>query len=188
MSLVSPFVGVLFFVSEAFLARRRRSSRTEGSQNLDAGSLALLWRVITGAIVAAVALTSWRIGSRLPGGLPWGVLGAGVWAAGAALRWWAIWHLGRFFTVDVAVSAEQRVVDDGPYRLVRHPSYTGLWLEAIGLGLALGNLLGLLTLAIPVLLALLHRIRIEEQALRTALGEPYVRYCQRTRRLLPFIY
>ena len=188
MSLVSPFLGLLFCVSEVSLAWRRRSSRTQGSQNLDAGSFALLWRVITGAIVAAVALASWRVGPSLPGGLPWGALGAGVWAAGAALRWWAIWHLGRFFTVDVAVSAEQRVVDDGPYRLVRHPSYTGLWLEAGGLGLTLGNLLGLLLLLIPVLLVLLHRIQIEEQALRATLGEPYVRYCQRTRRLVPFIY
>ena len=188
MSRVSPFLGLLFFASEAALAWRRRSSHEAGSRDLDAGSLALLWRVIGGAIAAAVTLAMWRIGPPLPGGVPWGVAGAGVWAAGAVLRWWAIRHLGRFFTVDVAVSAEQRVVDDGPYRLVRHPSYTGLLLEAVGLGLALGNLLGFVVLAVPVLLVLLHRIRIEEQALRTALGEPYVRYCQRTKRLVPWAY
>ena len=188
MSLVAPLLGLFFFVSEASLARRRRSSRTDRSRDLDAGSFALLWRVITGAIVAAVALASWRIGPRLPGGVPWGVLGAGVWTAGAALRWWAIWHLGRFFTVDVAVSAEQRVVDDGPYRLVRHPSYTGLWLEAIGLGLALGNLLGFLVLVIPILLVLLRRIRIEETVLRANLGEPYTRYMRRTKKLVPLVY
>ena len=188
MSRVSPFLGLLFFVSEAALAWRRRSSREAGSRDLDAGSFALLWRVIGGAIMAAVALASWRIGPPLAGGVPWGAVGASVWAAGAALRWWAIWHLGRFFTVDVAVSTEQQVVDDGPYRLVRHPSYTGLLLEAVGLALALGNLLGFLVLVIPVLLVLLRRIRIEEQALRTALGEPYGTYCQRTRRLVPFVY
>ena len=188
MRLLSPLLGLLFFVSEAVLARRRHSRRQEGSEEKDRGSFAMLWRLILCAIVAAVALSSWRIGPRLPGGVPWGVVGAGVWLAGAALRWWSIWHLGRFFTVDVAVSADQRVVDDGPYRLVRHPSYTGLWLEAAGLGLAMGNLLSFLVLAGVVLLALRRRIRIEESALQTGLGEPYARYMQRTKKLVPFVY
>ena len=181
-------LGLLFFVSEAALARRRHSQRQEGSQDQDRGSLVLLWRMITGAIVGAVVAAMLGIGPRLPGGVPWGWVGTGVWVAGAALRWWAIWHLGRFFTVNVAVAADQRVVDDGPYRFVRHPSYTGLWLEAAGLGLAMGNVLGFALLAVLVLLALLHRIRIEETALLASLGAPYALYLRRTKKLVPLVY
>ena len=188
MNLVSPFLGLLYFASEAALARWRRSSRLESGENLDRGSLAWLWRVNLCAIALSVTVSTLGIGPRLPGAVPWGLVGAGVWVAGAALRWWAIWRLGRFFTVDVAVAAGQRVVDDGPYRLVRHPSYTGLLLESAGLGLAMNHVLGFALLVVPVLLVLLHRIRIEEQALRQGLGEPYVAYCQRTKRLVPWVY
>ena len=189
MNLVPPFLGLLYFASEAALARWRRSSRQEGSgEDMDRGSLALLWRVNLCSIALSVAVSTLGIGPRVPGDVPWAVVGAGVWAAGAALRWWAICHLDRFFTVDVAVATDHRVVDDGPYRLVRHPSYTGLLLESAGLGLAMGQVLGIVLLVVPVLLVLLHRIRIEEQALRSALGESYVTYCQRTRRLVPWIY
>ena len=188
MNLVPPFLGLLYFASEAALARWRRSSRQKGGKSLDRGSLLLLWRVNLCAIALGVTVSTLGIGPRLPGGVPWGLAGAGVWAAGAALRWWAIRHLGRFFTVDVAVAAGQKVVDDGPYRLVRHPSYTGLLLESAGLGLAMDHVLGFALLVVPLLLVLLHRIRIEEQALRQGLGEPYAAYCQRTRRLVPWVY
>ena len=188
MNLVPPLLGLLYFASEAALARWRQSSRQGSGKDLDRGSLALLWRVNLCAIASSVVVSTLGIGPRLPGHLPWGLVGAGVWTAGAALRWWAIWHLGRFFTVDVAVAAGQRVVDDGPYRLVRHPSYTGLLLESAGLGFAMEQVLGFALLVVPVLLVLLHRIRIEEQALCSALGEPYMVYCQRTKRLLPWVY
>ena len=187
MSLASPFLGLLFFASEFALGRWRRSSGA-GGREMDRGSLSMLWRVIGVAITAAVLVSALRIGPRLPGGVPWGWAGVAVWVVGAALRWWAIRHLGRFFTVDVAVADGHRVVDDGPYRFVRHPSYTGLLLEFAGLGLALDNPLSLTLMIFPTLLALLHRIRIEETVLRTNLGEPYAAYMRRTKRLIPLVY
>jgi protein-S-isoprenylcysteine O-methyltransferase Ste14 len=83
---------------------------------------------------------------------------------------------------------EQTVVDRGPYRWVRHPSYTGLLLTLVGLGLALGNWLSVLTLVVLPVAGLVVRIRVEERALLGALGEPYREYAGRHRRLVPGIW
>jgi protein-S-isoprenylcysteine O-methyltransferase len=111
-----------------------------------------------------------------------------LFVTGLALRWWAIVHLGRFFTVDVAIADDHRVVATGPYRFVRHPSYTGAIVAFVGYGICLGNRVSLLALAVPVTLAFLQRIKVEEAALHAALGDAYGDYAQRTRALLPFVY
>jgi protein-S-isoprenylcysteine O-methyltransferase len=104
---------------------------------------------------------------------------------GLALRWWAVVTLGRFFTVDVATHADHSLVDTGPFHFVRHPSYTGLLLAFLGFGVSMGNALSLLVLMPPIVAALSYRMRVEEAALRGALGAPYADYCARTKRLIP---
>lgn len=115
-------------------------------------------------------------------------LGIALMLAGMALRFYAMWVLGRSFTYYVAVRAEQKVVEAGPYRYVRHPSYTGALVLYIGLGLALGNWAGLLALLACVGAAFAYRISVEESVLAAALGEPYQNYMRRTRRLIPFLF
>ncbi|MFI5360822.1 MAG: methyltransferase family protein [Elusimicrobiota bacterium] len=107
---------------------------------------------------------------------------------GTVFRQWAIRTLGRFFTRSVRVSSDQPVVQDGPYRWVRHPSYTGSILAAAGIGLALGNALSLACLAVAFLAGFGYRIHVEEAALVEALGEPYREYRSRTKRLIPFVW
>jgi len=111
-----------------------------------------------------------------------------VFLAGLALRWYAIAYLGRSFTFDVAVAADQHVIDTGPYRRIRHPAYTGSLLSFVGLGLCGGNALSLVVLVAPIAWAFLHRIGIEEAALTAALGSRYSAYAARTKRLVPFVY
>jgi protein-S-isoprenylcysteine O-methyltransferase len=96
--------------------------------------------------------------------------------------------LGRFFTYDVAVQAGQGIVEAGPYRYIRHPSYTGALVTLVGLGLALGNWAALLTILACMGIAYAYRISVEEAALIAALGEPYKQYMRRTRRLIPFLF
>lgn len=115
------------------------------------------------------------------------MIGLVLFAGGIALRWWSIAVLGKFFTVDVAISDQHRVVDTGPYRFVRHPSYTGALVALLGLGLCLGNWLSMLCLMTPITAAFLWRIRVEERALVAALGENYLNYARRTKRLIPFV-
>lgn len=106
---------------------------------------------------------------------------------GITLRFYAIHVLGQYFTTTVVVTSTQTVVDAGPYKHIRHPSYTGLLLIMIGFGLTTGNWLSILVLLLCVLPALAYRIHIEEQALQAHIGPPYLEYMQRTKRLIPFI-
>jgi protein-S-isoprenylcysteine O-methyltransferase Ste14 len=108
--------------------------------------------------------------------------------AGVAFRWYAIRILGRFFTRDVATRDDQHVVEDGPYRLIRHPSYTGTLLSVFGFGLATNNWLALLLVLAIVLFGLGYRVRVEEQALCEALGDAYRDYMRRTRRFIPYLW
>ena len=113
-------------------------------------------------------------------------LGLGLALAGIAFRWYAIARLGRFFTTRVMVASGQTVVDTGPYRLVRHPSYTGALLTVLGVLLSNTNWLSLacFVLAIP---GFAYRIAVEERALADGIGQPYRDYMQRTKRLIPYV-
>src|SRR5579884_55160 len=107
---------------------------------------------------------------------------------GVALRWYAIWTLGRYFTRDVAVSADQQVIQRGPYRFIRHPAYSGTFLTMLGVGLALTNWAGLLALLLCVLAGHLYRVSIEGKALTQTIGQPYVTYMQHTKRFIPWVF
>lgn len=124
--------------------------------------------------------------AALPGWV-W-VVGVSVMAAGAALRVWAVHSLGPAFRRDVVVNARQEVVDAGPYRWVRHPSYAGALLIFSGLGLAMANWLSLLLLATLPLAAYLRRIAVEEAALESVLGDRYRSYADGRARLVPAVW
>ena len=174
-------------LSELALVWRRRASRAPSTQ-LDRGSHRLLWAVIVGSIIAAHLAALSAVGPRLFPGIPWRWIGAGLFVAGTALRWWAIVHLGRFFSVDVAIASDHTVVETGPYRVVRHPSYTGLLIQCAGLGVVLGTALSVFVITVPTFLVLAHRIRVEERALIANFGNVYEAYTRRTKRLLPGIF
>ena len=125
----------------------------------------------------------------LPGADWWPPLvGAVVFAAGIGLRAWSIRTLGRFFRYSVVLQDEHRIIEDGPYRVLRHPSYTGLVLAALGVGLAAGNWLSVaLCFGMP-LLAFGVRLIFEERALVEHFGEPYRDYMRRTWRLVPGVW
>lgn len=186
---LASFCGLLYFLSEVGLGIAKRARRS-GAQAKDGGSLRLLWIVIVISVVLAYVLAGSVPGLSLGSGAatvtqPLGLL---VFLSGLALRWYAIVYLGRFFTVNVAIASDHRVIDTGPYRYVRHPSYTGALMAFLGIGLLLNNAASLLVLVVPPVLVFLHRIRIEEAALLGALGDNYRAYMQRTRRLVPGLY
>ena len=183
--------------SEMVLNWRRRARHvapgpgeapTAGASVRDRGSYVVV--IITIAAAIPLAFAAQRVtAARLPwpedAGL---VAGLVLLLAGVAVRWHAIVTLGRFFSVVVAVQPGHRVVQDGLYRHIRHPSYLGVLLALLGAGLALHNALSLALLVLPATLALAYRMRVEEQVLIEALGEEYASYCRRTRRLVPGLY
>jgi protein-S-isoprenylcysteine O-methyltransferase len=179
-------LGGLFGLSELLLALVKRSRK--GSVSRDRGSLWLLWTVIL--ISIGLANASAVLVPRANSGLLHATrfLGGALVVGGLSLRWYAIIYLGRFFTVDVSVAADHKVVDSGPYRLIRHPSYAGALVAFLGLGICTENLVSALVLVLPITLAFLRRIAIEEEALREALGGEYAAYSARTKRLIPWVY
>jgi protein-S-isoprenylcysteine O-methyltransferase Ste14 len=121
----------------------------------------------------------------------WGALfdaGIAVWLSGALFRFYSMRMLGRFFTYDVAISAGQHVVDRGPYRWIRHPSYLGSLVAEIGLGMTFTNWLAMFLPVLCLAAAYAYRIPIEEQALLEGLGSAYRDYMRRTWRLIPFLF
>ena len=115
-------------------------------------------------------------------------IGAVILVAGLVLRGWSIMTLGEYFTGYVAVSADQPVVAAGPYRVLRHPSYTGLLLALAGLGLTAANWVSLASVVILPLAALLWRIYAEERALLATLGDRYRGYAAQHKRLIPLVW
>jgi protein-S-isoprenylcysteine O-methyltransferase Ste14 len=107
---------------------------------------------------------------------------------GVALRWYSAAILGKYFTFDVAIQSGQTLVEAGPYRYIRHPSYSGALLTLLGFGLALGNWAGLAAALSGLAFAYAYRIPVEEAALASALGETYKQYMRRTWRLVPFLF
>jgi len=125
--------------------------------------------------------------------LPWKgysvfFLGICLMLAGIALRWYSVWVLGKYFTFDVAIHRGQTLIEAGPYRYIRHPSYSGALLTLFGFGLALGNWAGLAAALVCLGSAYAYRVPVEEAALAAALGEPYRQYVSRTWRLVPFLF
>jgi protein-S-isoprenylcysteine O-methyltransferase Ste14 len=106
---------------------------------------------------------------------------------GMGFRYFAIRTLGRFFTFNVAVHSGQTVVERGPYRYIRHPSYAAGLITLAGIGVALGNWASLAALLMLMAVAYGYRIQVEETALLAALGAPYQAYRSRTKRIIPFV-
>ena len=176
-----------FGVSEVVLAMTLRS-RSGASSATDRGSLRTLWLTISAAIMAAYVVPAYRP-LPLPGsGDAYRIAALLLMTLGLVIRWNAILTLRRAFTVDVAIAHDQHVVTSGPYRVVRHPSYTGLLLVFVGMALAHRDAIALLVMLVPILLAMRYRIHVEEQALTRAFGAEYENYAQRTKRLLPGLW
>jgi protein-S-isoprenylcysteine O-methyltransferase Ste14 len=178
--------GIAFFatfavwaVGETVLQARTQTDRSDPSR---------IWMIVGSVVGLVLAFRLTGLGARLPGPgwLPV-VVGIGLMVAGMALRLWAVRTLGRFFTVTVDVATDQRVVDSGPYALLRHPSYTGMLVVYLGIGVALDSWITLAATPVPLLAAILERIRHEERTLRAALPA-YAVYATRTKRLLPFVW
>ena len=180
-------LGLVYLISEVLLTVTRRS-RTQTGTKQDRSTLRVLWLVIMVSVTAGIyAATHWPA-AALPYGRMFALAGVVLFVAGLLLRWWAIVTLGRFFTVDVTIEKDHELVERGPFRVVRHPSYTGVLLAFVGFALTLHNWAALLVMLVPIFAAFIRRMNVEEEALSRALGSRYADYMRRTKRLVPFIY
>lgn len=188
MNALASILGAVYVMSEFGLSVVKRARRGE-AQVADQGSLALIWLVVGFSMFSAYSLKyavpQFDFQSL---GVAASVAGAVLFVVGLAIRWYAIIYLGRFFTVNVAIAHDHKLIEDGPYRYVRHPAYSGGLLAFVGLGLCIGNWVSLAVVLVPILSVFLWRIHVEEAALLTGLGAPYRSYMDRTKRLIPGVY
>ena len=176
-----PLVGSVLAENRRFGGDLRRRYTDRTYWQLQAWQLA--------GLVSAVLLAKNVPGTALPGSQwLWVWLGCAVGVSGVTLRWWAIRTLGNQFTRNLQVGSDHELVVDGPYRYVRHPSYTGAILMLAGVGLGLGNALALAACLLLPATGYIQRIPREEELLRRELGEPYSEYASQRRRLVPGLY
>jgi protein-S-isoprenylcysteine O-methyltransferase Ste14 len=149
---------------------------------------ALVYVCIAASVVAAQILGR-RGGLLWPGGRLWPVVaGLVLIVACIALRAWSILTLGRFFQYAIQIQSGHTVVTSGPYRFVRHPSYTGIILGVAGYALACGDVWSLAAAAVLTALGLAVRIRAEERQLRDSLGADYDEFAAHRKRLIPGVF
>jgi len=175
-----------FIVPLLFFARwsTRNAASTRAKPRRDASTFTNF------ALIPAAAVAVWaayaRVGPPLPG---WTFYpGLVMFGAGMAFTTWAYHTLGNNFSLEVQVQRHHTVVDEGPYRILRHPGYTGVLFGMTGLGLALQSWVALVLLLLVTTAALAYRTRVEEKFLVAELGDDYVRYMARTKRVIPFVW
>ena len=170
-----------------FTARIRRGGET-GVKTSDRGSMLVLWVVIFSSITASFSVAAGYKAAAIHAGYWLQAVSLLLLCAGLAIRITAIYTLGRSFTANVSIHAKQTLHRSGLFRYLRHPSYTGMLLIFLALGLHMRNWLSLAIVLIPPFAALLYRIHVEEAALTGAFGEDYRDYIRTSKRLVPGVY
>jgi protein-S-isoprenylcysteine O-methyltransferase Ste14 len=115
-------------------------------------------------------------------------LGLFLYISGIVLRIAVINYLGKYFTLDLTIKQDHKLITDGYYKLVRHPVYTAVLMTFLGFGLFLNNWISLAFAFLPVFAALIVRMKTEEAALVEKFGDEYIEYRKSTKKLIPFIY
>jgi protein-S-isoprenylcysteine O-methyltransferase Ste14 len=171
------------------LSQRSQAPRADGATKIGGvgDRIVLLVCLIVSAAVANLTPHVVPEAAIRPGAAAFAA-GMVVLLAGLVLRGWSFKVLGQYFTHTVMVSSDQPVIATGPYRVLRHPSYAGVILAVIGVGLASANWADLAVLFLLALTPLLWRIHVEETALRTTLGDRYSAYAAQHKRLVPLVW
>ena len=180
-------LGISWALVELAIALKTRV-KLDGLSLLEYRSERLIWLVVAVALSLAlwVKTLHW---AALPIKLfDRQLIAVILFLSGLALRFYAVFSLGKFFSTSVRINPTHQLIVHGPYLFVRHPAYTGLFVSFFAAGFAMGDALALLTLICPVAYVLSQRIQIEEQWLSSHFGKSYVDYSLRTKKLLPWIY
>ena len=173
--------------TEILIAIGTRTRRGAGKVT-DRGSSIVLWVTITLAITAGETIHYGMLRNSNGGGHGLVVAAIAVLITGVAIRWTAILSLGNAFSSNVAIRLAQTVYRGGLYRFVRHPSYTGMLLVFLAVGLQERNWIAFIAVMAPTTAAVLYRIHVEEAALNEAFGAEYAAYSEQTKRLIPGVY
>jgi protein-S-isoprenylcysteine O-methyltransferase Ste14 len=182
--ILATVIRALWLVIEYPYLRRYRVSPTK---DWDKHS-AKLWDAANAIEPVGMVIGFTGVGRMPAGRNAIGILGLALLVIGIAIRWIAIYTLGKYFTGTVLIRGDHRLVRRGLYKHLRHPAYAGALIAHLGLGLSFSNWFSLSLSVVPYLMAAIYRMHVEEQALREAFGEEYIIYARDTKRLIPKVY
>ena len=189
--LLSPYI-FLLAVAAVILLWTQPAVTLEDTRQQRTSDRFSVMAIMSGSVLSiAVCVTEWarmRDATHVFVADSISISGILIMACGIGFRIWAIRTLGRFFTSTVKVQREQQVIQTGPYRLVRHPSYLGAYMAILGSGLMLHAYYGLLLSGIIMLGAYVYRIDVEEKKLISAFGPQYLEYQRKTKKVVPYIF
>ena len=186
-SVITFWVVFYIWIGAEFWLGYRRRRLPAGAASHDAGSRTLLISSIWASVALGIGLAfAFPDAAITSGRTAVFVAGLVLMVAGLALRWYSIRVLGMSFTCEVSTRPGQQIVQSGPYRWVRHPSYTGGLLTTLGVLVCCVNLASLAALFV-VIAGYAYRIRVEERVLVKELSPAYDDYMRRTKRLIPFV-
>ena len=170
------FVFIILVESRVLLRNREKKE--------DKSSLKFILIGIFLPLSIMIILSFFRVG-QLP--LIFGYFGLIILLNGFIIRQYSIFILGKFFGPVVMKQKDQILIKNGPYRYIRHPSYTGLFLELIGVSFSLSNWISSLLVIVFFVPVIINRIRIEEKFMISNFKE-YNHYQKETWKLIPFVY
>jgi protein-S-isoprenylcysteine O-methyltransferase Ste14 len=174
-----------YVISEVTMTIRTTRGRDNSA---DRGTRKLVWILCAVSFNGAWLPVIFGFGRLLVLGdwLTW--VGVFIMVSGVVFRRYAIAVLGKFFTATVQIRQDQQIIKAGPYRYIRHPSYLGILILALGDGIALANWLSLLLCIVLPAIGIMQRIKVEERELYHHFGEQYLHYRKSTWHLIPYIY
>ena len=173
-----------FFEYFMNLRQKRKTTVTVSS---DKGSLWLLFGFITLGYVLSFAIGATKIG-RMNGWNTFFAVGVVLVVIGLIIRITSILTLKQYFTYSVAKVADHNLIETGLYKIIRHPGYLGQLLIFLGISISVSNWASILLMMIPVSIGYLYRMKVEERFMVAQLGENYLNYQKRTKRIIPMIY
>jgi protein-S-isoprenylcysteine O-methyltransferase len=165
----------------------RNKNKSKVTRSGDKGSIWLLYILITLGYALSFAIGATKIG-RMPYWNTFFAIGAVLVVLGLVIRIVSIMTLRQYFTYSVAKVEGHQLIETGLYKNIRHPGYLGQLMIFLGLSISLSNWLSILLMMIPVVIGYIYRIRVEEKFMADQLGEIYLNYQRRTKRIIPLIY
>jgi protein-S-isoprenylcysteine O-methyltransferase Ste14 len=179
-------ISYLYFFFEVFLNLRQRRNYNVTTSN-DKGSLRLLYGLITLGYFLSFAFGVTKIG-RVYHWNTFFEIGMALIGIGLLIRIHSILVLKQFFTYSVAQLENHQIIQTGLYKFIRHPGYLGQLIIFLGISISISNWCSITAMMLPVTLAYLYRIKVEERFMLAHLGDNYMSYQNRTKKLLPMVF
>jgi protein-S-isoprenylcysteine O-methyltransferase Ste14 len=179
-------VSYLYGFFELFMNLRQRN-KSKVATSGDKSSLWWLYGLITVGYALSFSLGATKLG-RIYAWNTFFAIGMALAALGFVIRIHSIRTLNHYFTYSVAKVANHKIIETGLYKFIRNPGYLGQLIIFIGISTSISNWLSILVMMIPITLGYFYRIKVEERFMLEQLGEDYLNYQVRTKRIIPMIY